>query len=108
MSAFTPTGGNVLGSFSTTISGVTTPTITNITSTGSEQLYALPTGTREFSIQGRGLTQILLAYMPGALDYMTIQRGCIYQRADLDASAIVILYFQVADSGQVIEIESWV
>lgn len=90
------------------IVGVTNPTIVNPVATGAEQSYALPAGTREFSIKSRDIGPIQMAYVVGdsGLVYVTIPRTCYYQRDDIDPSASITLYFQ-ADIGQVIEIESW-
>jgi hypothetical protein len=95
----------------TTIGGLTSPTITNITATlaNTEYSYAFPVNTKKFSLQTRGMAKIQLAFIASQtnINYLTISPGVRYGEDGLTLSSTTV-YFRLSKPGEVVEILSWV
>ena len=90
---------------------VAKPTITNTTMTDAdtEYSYALPDGTRRFSIKLRSLNALLkLAFASGAsgTTYITIQYGESLPILSVKGNGLT-LYFQSPTASQIAEITIW-
>lgn len=93
------------------LTGVSTPTIQNVTITtaDTEQSIALPSSTERFRLCVRGSSKLQLAYTSGqsGTNYITIWPGAFYEESNLDISSLT-LYVQASQTGEVVEIISWV
>jgi hypothetical protein len=109
-SYFSSSGGSspIVGSGS---SNATTPTlgVATIAVADTEQSYALPTGTKWFSIINQSVPVLKIAYSVGqsGILWREIPRGCSTVHSALDSTASVTIYFQAATVGGRIEFESW-
>lgn len=75
----------------------------------TEYSYALPAGTRWFSIINQSVPVLKVAYTSGqsGITYREIPRGCSSQHPSLDSTASVTIYYQASVAGGRLEIESW-
>ena len=96
---------------SVNLTGVTTPTIQNVTlaTAGTEYTITLPANTERFKIRVRGSSKLQIAYTSGqtGTNYISIYPGACYEEAALDIASLSI-YVQASKSGETLEIVSWV
>lgn len=96
---------------STSQTGPTNPTlyVDTIALAATEQSYALPAGTRWFSIINHDIKDLQIAYVSGnsGTTYRIIPRGCASYHPKLNSTASITIYFQAAAAGGRLEIESW-
>ena len=100
------------GSINVELILATTPTIVNlnVVAADTEYSYALPVGTKHFTIKDRkGDAKIRMAYVSGesGVNFKTIDMGNTYEAKDISTIAGLTIYFQSSKASRIIEIESW-
>lgn len=99
------------GSINTVSGGVSTPTITNVTTTlaNTEYSYTFPNNTKRFSLRTRGNAKLQLSFNAGqsGTNFVTVFAGSKHEEIGLNTTTITA-YFRSNKSGEIVEILSWV
>lgn len=92
---------------STLGSGVSSPSIDNVTVVGGvETTIALPAGTRRFAIKHRKSSKFEVRYVSASTEFFTNKGGNIYVEDGLAPTTTYTVYITPLNSG-VLEIKSW-
>jgi hypothetical protein len=93
------------------IDPVSTPAINNVSvpTASTEVSFALPSGTKRFTIKARQTARLQLSFESGesGTEYLTVHAGCAFSESSLDSSVDYTLYFQSSVAGITVEILSW-
>ena len=99
------------GSSSISLVGATAPNISNtpLAVAGTEYTISLPTGTKKFQIQLRGVATLQLALTAGAsgTTFWTLHAGAAWTEDGLTVQSPIDLYVQATQNTQVLELLYW-
>lgn len=100
------------GSINVSVIKAATPTIVNlnVVAADTEYSYALPAGTKHFTVKDRkGDAKTRIAYVMGTsgTNFKTVDMGNTYEVKDISTIAGLTIYFQSSKASRIIEIESW-
>jgi len=102
---------NELIDINTKLTGISTPTITNISIplANTEQSYVLPIGTKKFFFQIEGTAKLQYSFTSGqsGTNYITVFGGAREQVDGLELSSALTLYFQASKANEKLQLMYW-